>query len=210
MGHQFYARLTGEYVAVLQAELERDDVDVARAADAAAKAAHSRVAKLIAAGDIHRICKALRDVLQLLRGTDPFDNGVFTAKAEALRNLKWTCKYPSEAAQVATLVMSDPRAPALTSSGLLELVFQSAATYCAEQIVRSEAVYRLPSTGFLSTEFLVSDLVSTTAETAFKQAKANHERNPRGYLGKKDRWRQPRSKAPRRKQSEIDNDDVSA
>lgn len=198
MGHQFFQRLSGDSMCVLQHELALDLPDLDRAADAAVKVVYHRVLALYAAGDLHRICAALVPLPGDAAGSNAPHVLMRAVATGFLDRLASTCVYRDDAQRIALAMLRAGIVMGATKASVannLEQAFKMAARFCAEQVSRSETVFRIPRAGLLSARDTTRDLTYRMQESAGRALIRHFRRDPTGW--RKNKWHAPRRKAPK-------------
>lgn len=197
MGHQFFERLAGRHINVLQVEMAQDRPDLARAAGAACKIVHYQVQQLLAAGDLERVQAAIK------RGVGLASRDTEISVVDILSGLRG-CMYRDEAERIAVQVL---RTPGYRDCGLDDLMASATALF-ANQLSRAEVVFRLPRDGPEETRDLGDKLASEISQRAITNLRNQRDKDPDGWRDNK--WRAPRARAKKSSPEDLGNDlDVS-
>jgi hypothetical protein len=197
MGHQFFERLAGRHIHVLQVEMEQERPDLARAADAACKTVHYQVQQLLAARDLERIQAVIKKAVGLA------NNGTELSTVEILIGLRG-CVYRDEAERIALQVLGS----AAPGDCTLDDLMANATFLFANQLSRSEVVFRLPRDGPQETRDLGDQLAHQISQRAITNLRNQRSKDPNGWRDNK--WRAPRARAKKSSPENLGNDfDVS-
>lgn len=197
MGHQWYERLAGRNAEALQFELSRDEPDLASAAGFAGKIVHNRAVKLVAAGDLERVVRAVEAVMSALAN----NASALERKISLVANLPTNCLYGDESLRVALNLLAKVEAGATCT---MDSGIHAAVHFFAEQICHVEGIYRLPRHGLLTTQDLVRDLAIHVETKVAGRLVTYYQESPEGW--RTNSWRAPRTEAKRPAKEELEDE----
>lgn len=203
MGHQFYARLSGCEIELFRTELAQETPERSRAVDVASKAVFYRLVQLFLAGDLQWVYEFVSKVGVATNGSSEAEASLLV-EAELLESVRRKCKYPDEAGRVALALLRDVGRLARAAEGFGACCGPGAAVIAA-QIVRAEVIARLPRDGFLGTQAIAADLIVEVAA----RARESFIRQCPEAPDRRQTWRAPRARTPRRTQTETGAINVS-